>query len=74
MFTDGVSTRKKVDAVSGRGVGLAALRQTVRALGGAIDVDSAEGRGTVLRFTFDEQLAISPGRRGETKVSGAIQT
>jgi two-component system chemotaxis sensor kinase CheA len=74
MFTDGVSTRNKADAVSGRGVGLAALRQTVRALGGAIDVDSTEGRGTVFRFTFDEQLAISPGHRAETKVSGAIRT
>jgi two-component system chemotaxis sensor kinase CheA len=71
LFTDGVSTRKKVDAVSGRGIGLAALRQAVRDLGGAIDVDSTEGRGTVFRFTFDEQVAPPPEYRREAKGLGA---
>jgi len=72
LFVDGVSTRDKVNAVSGRGVGLAALRQAVRALNGVIDVESAAGKGTVLRFTFDENLAThvvppEPRRTGEVR-------
>jgi two-component system chemotaxis sensor kinase CheA len=56
LFVDGISTRDQVSAVSGRGVGLAALRQAVQALGGAIDVESTAGKGTVFRFTFDESF------------------
>jgi signal transduction histidine kinase len=69
MFADGVSTRKKADAVSGRGVGLAALRQAVRALNGAIAVDSTEGRGTVFRFTFDAEVALPPEHRAGARLS-----
>jgi two-component system chemotaxis sensor kinase CheA len=72
LFIDGVSTRNKVNAVSGRGVGLAALRQAVRTLNGVIDVESTAGKGTVLRFTFDETLAThvvppEPRRAGEVR-------
>jgi len=74
MFADGISTRNKVDAVSGRGVGLAALRQAVHALDGAIDVDSTEGRGTIFRFIFDERVALPPEYRAGGKLSGAVQT
>jgi two-component system chemotaxis sensor kinase CheA len=56
LFADGVSTRDRADAISGRGVGLAALRQAVQALKGAIAVDSTAGKGTVFRFTFDENV------------------
>ena len=40
--------------LSGRGVGLAALRQSVNALSGAVEVDSTPGRGTTFRFTFND--------------------
>ena len=43
--------------VSGRGVGLAALRQAVRELNGAIVVETALGRGTTFRFVFEEPKA-----------------
>jgi len=42
-----------VTETSGRGVGLAALRDACRRLGGAIEVDSEQGRGTRFRFKFD---------------------
>jgi two-component system chemotaxis sensor kinase CheA len=73
MFADGVSTRSKVDAVSGRGVGLAALRQAVLALGGTVEVDSSEGRGAVFRFTFDEKVAVTPAPRPAER-PGAVRT
>jgi two-component system chemotaxis sensor kinase CheA len=54
LFADGLTTRDEVSDLSGRGVGLAALRQSVSALHGLVSVDSVQGRGTTFRFTFDE--------------------
>jgi two-component system, chemotaxis family, sensor kinase CheA len=48
LFTDGVSTREEVSDVSGRGVGLGALNEACRALGGHLHVRSARGHGTTL--------------------------
>lgn len=50
LFADGLSTREQASDVSGRGVGMAAVREVVRDLHGALTVDSQPGRGT--RFTF----------------------
>jgi signal transduction histidine kinase len=55
MFSDGISTRDVATDVSGRGVGMAALRQVVHELGGTIEVESAPAQGTVFRFIFDER-------------------
>jgi signal transduction histidine kinase len=65
MFTQGVTTRAEVGETSGRGVGLAALDQTVRALGGRITVDSAPGKGTrmVLDFPAPARRARELGSR-----------
>jgi len=60
LFADGFTTSDHVTDLSGRGVGLAALRQSVRALHGTIAVDSMLGRGTTFRFTFDEAKLARP--------------
>jgi len=57
LFSDGVSTKDEATDVSGRGVGLAALRQVVRELGGSIEVESVAHQGTVFRFLLDERRA-----------------
>jgi chemotaxis protein histidine kinase CheA len=54
LFADGVSTREAVSETSGRGIGLAALRQVIARLGGHIDVQSTWGRGTRFEIAFDE--------------------
>lgn len=59
LFADGVSTRDQASDVSGRGVGLAALRQVVHDLGGSIDVDSTPGAGTLFKFSFEERSVIT---------------
>jgi two-component system, chemotaxis family, sensor kinase CheA len=41
-----------VTTISGRGEGLAAVRQQVEDLGGHISVTSNPGRGTCFRFVF----------------------
>lgn len=46
LFADGISTRAEASALSGRGVGLAAVLAACRELGGAIAVRSTPGSGT----------------------------
>jgi chemotaxis protein histidine kinase CheA len=54
IFRDGVSTRSAADILSGRGVGLAALRAEAERLGGTATVRSEPGRGT--EFIIDVPL------------------
>jgi two-component system chemotaxis sensor kinase CheA len=60
MFMDGVSSRSDVTQTSGRGVGLAAVRQAAEADGGTVDVLSDPQHGTTFRFSF-RQPVVKPG-------------
>ncbi len=60
LFEDGVSTTRQVTQLSGRGIGMGALRAEVWNLGGKISVHSTRGAGTRLRMTFPPDGA--PGR------------
>jgi chemotaxis protein histidine kinase CheA len=55
LFEPGFSTRGEVSELSGRGVGLAAARRQVEALGGLITVESELRRGT--RFLISMPVA-----------------
>lgn len=55
IFLPGLTTAEKVSGVSGRGVGMDAVKASVQSLRGKIDVQSAPGKGT----TFALQLPIS---------------
>jgi two-component system chemotaxis sensor kinase CheA len=46
LFKSGFSTASDISEVSGRGVGMGAVRDAVAALGGTITLQSEEGRGT----------------------------
>jgi two-component system chemotaxis sensor kinase CheA len=59
MFLPGFSTAAAVSAVSGRGVGLDAVRRAVEAMGGRVSVQSEPGAGTRLRLAVPQALAIS---------------
>lgn len=50
VFRDYVSTANSADAWSGRGVGLAAVRQEVERLGGRVSVKTLAGQGTSFIF------------------------
>ena len=52
LFADGVSTAESVTNVSGRGVGMSAVREATRALGGSVLIQSTRGQGTTVRFSF----------------------
>lgn len=52
LFADGVTTSDDVTPISGRGLGLGAVREAALALGACISVTSDPGRGTTFLFRF----------------------
>jgi two-component system chemotaxis sensor kinase CheA len=52
LFSSGLTTKAEVTTLSGRGIGLSAVRQQVSDLGGHITVTSKPNQGTCFRFTF----------------------
>lgn len=61
VFLDGLSTRDQADAISGRGVGLAAIKHEVDALGGQVRLESLAGQGTRFIFTVPYVPALVVG-------------
>lgn len=59
MAHPGLSTAEQVTELSGRGVGLDVVAARVRALGGAIDMSTAEGSGTTFTLRLPITLALA---------------
>lgn len=57
MLAPGVSTKAQVTQISGRGVGMAAVKEAVVGKGGRVEVQSEPGRGTSFRFVFPSEAA-----------------
>jgi len=70
IFQSGFSTSRGVSNVSGRGVGMDVVRETVEALKGSILVDSIRGEGT--SFTIIVPLSIA-ALMGFPAVSGGMK-
>ncbi|MCC9603585.1 Hpt domain-containing protein [Stieleria sp. JC731] len=49
---DGVTTRETASEISGRGIGMSAVRECCRSLGGELFVESKFGVGTTISFHF----------------------
>lgn len=58
VFLPGFSTAKEVTDVSGRGVGMDAVKNKVESLGGQFQVESAVGKGTRVLIRLPLTLAI----------------
>ncbi|HTT71290.1 MAG TPA: chemotaxis protein CheA [Anaeromyxobacteraceae bacterium] len=56
----GVSTAQEVTELSGRGVGMDAVKRTVEALGGALEVESQRGYGTRWTLRLPLTVAVQP--------------
>jgi two-component system chemotaxis sensor kinase CheA len=54
----GFSTAKEVSEVSGRGVGMDAVKSGIEAMGGSVDIDSIPGRGTRVTLKLPLTVAI----------------
>jgi chemotaxis protein histidine kinase CheA len=60
IFLPGLSTAEKVTNVSGRGVGMDVVKTNIERIGGAVDLQSAAGKGTTVKVKIPLTLAIVP--------------
>ena len=67
LFIPGLSTTEREDALSGRGIGMDLVRDSVDALGGRVLVDSAPGAFTQITLEIPTKVAQpqAPGERDE---------
>lgn len=58
IFESGFSTAKKTSEAAGRGVGLDIVKQVIEEIGGTIQVDTVEGKGTTFTIRVPQTVAI----------------
>ena len=58
IFARGFSTKSKVSELSGRGVGLDVLKDTIENAGGTIQVQSEKGAGTVFTISIPASFSV----------------
>lgn len=58
VFWPGLSVRDEVTATSGRGVGLDAVRDQIRRLGGEVRIATHKGQGTTFYLDLPQRLAL----------------
>lgn len=59
LFDPGVSSRDEADEMSGRGIGLDLVRETIARLGGEVRMTSTPGRGTTFTLRLPVSTAVS---------------
>jgi two-component system chemotaxis sensor kinase CheA len=59
VFLPGFSTAKTVTRLSGRGVGMDAVRTAVSRLGGQVEIRTAAGQGTTVRVTLPFSVLVT---------------
>jgi two-component system chemotaxis sensor kinase CheA len=59
IFAPGFSTAGEVSSLSGRGVGMDAVRSAVARMGGRVAVESRSGQGTTVRFLLPFTVMMS---------------
>jgi len=60
IFMPGFSTAEKVTDVSGRGVGMDAVRDSIGELGGRIEIDTIVGQGSTFSIYLPLSLSVIP--------------
>lgn len=58
ILASGFSTAEKISDVSGRGVGLDVVKNTIESLGGFISIESKEGQGSLFQVQLPLTLSI----------------
>jgi two-component system chemotaxis sensor kinase CheA len=58
VFESGISTASSISDVSGRGVGMAAVKDCIEALGGAIQIKSVRGKGSQTTLQLPARFAV----------------
>ncbi|WP_442599520.1 chemotaxis protein CheW [Neobacillus sp. D3-1R] len=58
IFASGFSTAEKISDISGRGVGLDVVKNTIESLGGSVTIDSELGKGSIFSIQLPLTLSI----------------
>ncbi len=58
LFLPGFSTKTEVTTISGRGVGMDVVRTNVSKIGGSVDVQGDQGKGTTVTIVIPQTLSI----------------
>ncbi|MGE6715922.1 chemotaxis protein CheW [Peribacillus frigoritolerans] len=58
IFASGFSTAETISGVSGRGVGLDVVKNTIESLGGSVTIDSKENEGSIFLIQLPLTLSI----------------
>jgi two-component system, chemotaxis family, sensor kinase CheA len=66
LFSAGFSTAEQTSDISGRGVGMDAVRTTIRELGGEVELASEQGAGSTVAIRLPLTLAIMAALQVET--------
>ncbi|WP_040844783.1 chemotaxis protein CheW, partial [Nitrospirillum viridazoti] len=81
VFRPGFSTAEAVTDLSGRGVGMDAVRAAVGRLGGSVGISSASGQGTTVRLVLPLNLVLTKvmvvavaGERYGIPMDGIVET
>ena len=61
IFDSGISTSPIITEISGRGLGMAIVREKVEKLGGLVTIETARGQGTTFRIVLPVTLATFKG-------------
>lgn len=73
LMSDGFSLKNSVSELSGRGVGLAAVRSVVNALGGRIEIQGRPGQGSTWRFRLPagklDEVTLEPAPTAALRTS-----
>ena len=67
LFSAGFSTAETTSDISGRGVGMDAVRTTIRELGGEVELQSEQGAGSTVTIRLPLTLAIMAALQVETR-------
>ncbi len=73
LFADGLSTKHDVSELSGRGVGLGAVRAACAALHGTLTIESDNALGTRIAFSFPASVMRVPPAPAEARGSARGQ-
>ena len=66
IFQSSLSTSQIVTDVSGRGLGMSIVQESIQKLGGRLSLQSQPGKGTIFRFLLPVSMATSHGLLTET--------
>lgn len=65
IMQPGFSTADKVTDLSGRGVGMDVVARNIAELGGSVQIESTEGKGSCFRISLPLTLAILDGQQAQ---------